>query len=76
MSRKGDIMTEKMELMRREVFSAIVNGFPKEYLDILFNGNMHLEDFVNEVLVEFIKYSFDNSQEKHSLRYFVPYSVE
>ena len=26
--------------------------------------------------MEFIKYAFDNSQEKHPLRYYVPYGVD
>ena len=33
-------------------------------------------DFVNEIIVEFIKFSFDKSQEPHPLRYYIPYGVD
>ena len=69
-------MTKNMERMRSEVIRAIFICFPKEYLDMVFIGGMSMESFVNEILVEFIKYAFDNSQEKHPLRYYVPYSVD
>lgn len=69
-------MTENMEKMRFEIIRAILILFPKEYLNMVFTRNISLEVFANEVLVEFIKYTFDNSQEKHSLRYYVPYGVD
>lgn len=69
-------MTKKMERMRSEVIKAILICFPKEYLDMVFVRSTSIEVFVNEILVEFIKYAFDNSQEKHSLRYYVPYGVD
>lgn len=37
---------------------------------------MSEKEFVDEIIVEFIKYAFDNSQEKHPLRYYVPYGVD
>lgn len=69
-------MTENMKRMRYEVIRAILILFPKEYLDTVFVGGTSIEVFVNEILVEFIKYAFDNSQEKHPLRYYVPYGVD
>ena len=69
-------MTENMKRMRYEVIRAIMILFPKEYLDTVFVGGTSIEVFVNEILVEFIKYAFDNSQEKHPLRYYVPYGVD
>lgn len=69
-------MTENMKRMRYEVIRAILILFPKEYLDTVFIGGTSIEVFVNEILVEFIKYAFDNSQEKHPLRYYVPYGVD
>lgn len=69
-------MTKNMENMRSEVFRAIFNCFPEEYVKALWVGGIELDDFVNEILVEFIKYAFDNSQEKHPLRYYIPYGVD
>lgn len=62
--------------MRSEIIRAILICFPKKYLNMVFVGGMSIEDFVNEILVEFIKFAFDNSQEKHPLRYYVPYGVD
>ena len=69
-------MTKSMDRMCSEVIRAILICFPKKYLDMVFVGGMSIKIFVSEILVEFIKYAFDNSQEKHSLRYYVPYSVD
>lgn len=69
-------MTENMKRIRYEVIRAILILFPKEYLDTVFVGGTSIEVFVNEILVEFIKYAFDNSQEKHPLRYYVPYGID
>ena len=41
-----------------------------------FVGGVSEKEFVDEIVVEFIKYAFDNSQEKHPLRYYVPYGVD
>lgn len=70
------LMTKNMEKMRSEIIRAILVCFPKEYLNIVFAGETSIEVFVNEILIEFIKYAFDNSQEKHPLRYYVPYGVD
>lgn len=69
-------MTKNMERMRSEIVRAILICFPKEYLDMVFVGGISIDIFVNEILIEFIKYAFDNSQEKHPLRYYVPYGVD
>lgn len=69
-------MTKNMERMRSEIIRAILICFPKKYLDMVFAMGMSMEKFVDEILVEFVKYAFDNSQEKHPLRYYVPYGVD
>lgn len=69
-------MTNNMERMRFEVARAIVSCFPKDYIEMAFVGGVSEKDFIDEVIVEFIKYAFDNSQEKHPLRYYVPYGVD
>ena len=69
-------MTKSMEYMRNEIFRAIFNFFPEDYIDIVFTGDVGITDFVNEILIYFINYSFEYCQEKHSLRYYVPYGVD
>jgi len=68
-------MTNNMEKMRFEVARTIITYFPKNYIEMVFVGGVSEKEFVDEVIVEFIKYAFDNSQEKHPLRYYVPYGV-
>ena len=70
-------MTNNMERIKFEVVRAIVTCFPKDYIEIGFwSEACRKKEFVDEIIVEFIKYAFDNSQEKHSLRYYVPYGVD
>ena len=69
-------MTNNMERMKLEVIRAIVTCFPKDYIEMVFVGGVSEKEFVDEIIVEFIKYAFDNSQEKHPLRYYVPYGVD
>lgn len=69
-------MTNNMERMRFEVDRAIITCFPKDYIEMVFVGGVSEKEFVDEIIVEFIKYAFDNSQEKHPLRHYVPYGVD
>ena len=68
-------MTNNMGRIKFEVIRAIVTCFPKDYIEMAFVGGVSEKEFVDEIIVEFIKYAFDNSQEKHPLRYYVPYGV-
>lgn len=69
-------MTNNMKRFRMEIERAIVTFFPKKYVDMIFCGGLSKKEFIDEVLLEFIKYAFDNAQEKHPLRYYVPYDVD
>ena len=69
-------MTNKMEKMRIEIARAIITCFPRKYIEMVFVGGVSEKEFIDEMMVEFIKYTFDNSQEKHPLRYYVPYGVD
>ncbi|RGO26921.1 hypothetical protein DXB23_05490 [Dorea sp. OM02-2LB] len=69
-------MTNNMERMKFEVIKAIVTCFPKDYIEMVFVGGVSEKEFIDEIIVEFIKYAFDNSQEKHPLRYYVSYGVD
>ena len=70
------LMTNKMEKMRIEIARAIITCFPRKYIEMVFVGGVSEKEFIDEMMVEFIKYAFDNSQEKHPLRYYVPYGVD
>lgn len=41
----------------------------------MFSSEIEATDFIDAVLVELIKYCYDVTQEKHPLRYYIPYSV-
>lgn len=69
-------MSDNMERIRSEIASTIHFYFDKDFLDNAFSGEIKIDEFVDEVLVEFIKYEFDNSQEEHSLRYYLNYSED
>jgi hypothetical protein len=42
-----------------------------EYIQSVFSGKLDVDDFVDQVILECIKNAFDNTQEMHSLRYFL-----
>lgn len=69
-------MTNNMERMKFKIAKAIITCFPKDYIEMVFSVGVSEKEFVDEIIVEFIKYAFDNSQEKHALRYYVPYGVD
>lgn len=70
------LMTTNMERMRFEVARTILTYFPRDYIQMVFVGGVSEKEFIDEIMVEFIKYAFDNSQERHPLRYYVPYGVD
>ena len=55
--------------------SAITNYlfeiYPQEYIHFVFSGTLDVDDFIDQVILECIKYAFDATEEKHSLRYFL-----
>lgn len=51
-------MTNNMERMKLEVVRAIVTCFPKDYIEMAFAGGVSEREFVDEIIVEFIKYAF------------------
>lgn len=70
-------MTEKMQMMKMIVLKVILDSFEDDYLDyVAFSGGVGLEDFADYVLMEYIKYAYIEQQEKHPLRYYIPYTAE
>ncbi len=49
----------------------LLKEFPKEYLMSVFGGRLQIDDLVDQIILECIKHAFDETQEKHSIRYFL-----
>ena len=49
----------------------ILDTLPAEYLHSVFSGSINVDDCVDQVILECIKSAFDQTQEKHSMRYYL-----
>ena len=49
----------------------IFEVFPREYLEDVFCGRLEIDDLIDQVILECIKYAYDSTQEKHSIRYYL-----
>ena len=49
----------------------ILSSFDTAYLKSVFGGVIDIDDLVDQVILECIKKVFDDSYEKHSLRYYL-----
>lgn len=49
----------------------IIRTFPTEYQMFVFGGKITLRDIISQILVECCKYAYDNTAQKHSLRYYL-----
>ncbi len=70
-------MTTKMKLMYEDIMTALYDCIDEEHIYFLF-GQMPLvsiDAFGEYVMLEFIKYSYDETAEKHPLRYYIPYDA-
>lgn len=68
-------MTDNMELMWHDMAGSIIHSYDEDALRYLFFDDftaMTYESFIDYMLLEFIKYSYDETTPKHPLRYFVP----
>ncbi len=54
-----------------EITRCLFEEYPSEYLEYVFKGKLDVDDFVDQVILECIKYAYDYTQEKHSIRYFL-----
>ena len=76
---EGEIpMTDNMEIMFEDIMCAIFQCFPKEHIDYCFEECYPLHPILygNYVMLEFVKYAYYKSMEKHPLRYYLNYSAE
>lgn len=61
----------KIEQIGRTITRYLFEECPKEYVKYVFGGKLNTDDFVDQVILECIKYAFDNTQEEHSIRYYL-----
>lgn len=65
------MLTDRMIAVAQAVQNQILTVFPEEYLQKTFSGKITLKDIILQILVECCKYAYDNTQEKHSLDYYI-----
>lgn len=46
----------------------VIETFPDEYLYSVFSENMGVDDLVDQIILELIKYSYEETAERHSIR--------
>lgn len=63
--------TDKIMQVGSAITKYLFESYTPEYIGSVFSGKLDIDDFVDQVLLECIKYAFDNTQEKHSARHFL-----
>lgn len=63
--------TEKILQIGSAITNYLFENYSSEYINFVFSGKLDVDDFVDQVLLECIKYAFDSTQDKHSLRHFL-----
>lgn len=71
-------MTDKMELLYDDIMAAIFNSIPDEHRDFCFEECFPIHPFWygEYIMLEFVKYAYYESLEKHSLRFYFPYQSD
>ncbi len=64
-------MNPKMTSVADEIGRSICQYYEEEYLDLLFSGNIVIEDVIIQVLVECCRYAYLKNADKHSLKYYI-----
>ncbi len=69
-------MTDKLTNVGNSVTRFLFESFPKKYLSFVFSEDMGIDDLIDQILLELIKYAYDSTQDKHSIRFFLSQSGE
>lgn len=64
-------MNDKILQIGSAITQFLFEMYPSKYIHSVFSGKLDVDDFVDQVILEYIKNAFDNTQEKHSLRFFL-----
>ena len=64
-------MNSIMMEVGRAITRFLIENFPREYLAYVFSEDMGMDDLVDQVLLELVKYAYYETAEKHSLRYYL-----
>ena len=65
------MLNEKLEAVARAIEYQITHVFPVPYLEETFSGKITLQDVVLQIIVECCKRAYDQTQETHSLDYYL-----
>lgn len=65
------MLNERMFKIKETIKNVIRAFYPPYYLSYVFSGKINLDDIAMQVLIECCKYAYDNTSEKHSLRYYI-----
>lgn len=71
-------MTDNMELMYEDLMGALFTCVPIDHVDYLFSDMYPLDprEYIDYIMLEFVRHAYYESMEKHPLRYYIPYDVE
>ncbi len=64
-------MTDRLMIVGNSVIRLLFESIPKEYLSSVFSEDMGIDDLIDQIILELVKYAYDSSQEKHSIRYYL-----
>lgn len=62
---------KKMTVVADEIGRSIYKYYEEEYIDLLFLGDIVVEDVIFQVLVECCRFAYLKNAEKHSLKYYI-----
>ncbi len=65
------MLTKKMDIVAQTIENQILTVFPEEYVWETFSGKITLRDTILQLLAECCKYAYDNTQETHSLDFYL-----
>ena len=65
------MLNNKMMAVAMTILETMMKVFPQEHLDFIFCGLLDPGDVVEMVMLDLIKRTYDKTEEKHALRYFM-----
>ncbi|MCR5206780.1 MAG: hypothetical protein K6E47_17255 [Lachnospiraceae bacterium] len=64
-------MNNMMIMLGGSIEDCLMKCLPKEYLERVFSEDMGLDDLVDQVILELIKYAYESKLERHPLNYYL-----
>ncbi len=64
-------MNKKIIALGGSIEHCLMESFPTPFLEMIFSEDMGLDDLVDQVIIELIKFAYEQKQEKHPLIYYL-----